>query len=362
MEKATLLLADGSIYEGYSVGAKGTTIGEVVFTTGMTGYQEVLTDPSYYGQSVTHTFPLLGNYGVNSEDNASSRCHLKGYIIREWCEKPSNFRCEDSLDMFLKDRGVIGLYGIDTRSLTKKLRETGVMNGMITNEPITDKKAALEKIQAFYIKDAVKSVSTSEIRTFKAQGETKYRVVLVDYGYKRSIENALLSRGCEVTVVPYNVTAEQIKEIAPDGIVLSDGPGDPKDNIDVILNLRSILELKIPTFGICLGHQLLALANGCTTRKLKYGHRGSNQLVLDTELGRTFVTSQNHGYVVESDSVKPAVGVVNCKNANDGSCEGIRYLKYPAFSVQFHPEFSCGPLDTPIMFDKFIEMMDKGGK
>lgn len=362
MEKAMLLLADGSVYEGYSVGAKGTAIGETVFTTGMTGYQETLTDPSYYGQIVTQTFPLIGNYGTNSFDSESPRCHLSGYVIREWCETPSNFRCENNLDTFLKEKGVIGLYGIDTRSLTRKIREFGVMNGMITTEPIADKKAALEKIREYYIKDAVKNVSSPEIRTFKAQGETKYRVVLFDYGYKRNIERELLKRGCEVTIVPYNTTAEQIKEIAPDGIMLSNGPGDPKDNIEAILNLRETMKLKIPTFGICLGHQLLALANGGSTRKLKYGHRGANQPVLDLEMGRTFVTSQNHGYAVDSESIKDSVGVVNCKNANDGTCEGIRYLKFPAFTVQFHPEVCCGPLDTAFLFDKFIELMDKGGK
>lgn len=361
MERATLLLADGSVYEGYSFGAKGTVIGEIVFSTGMTGYQETLTDPSYYGLIVTQTFPLIGNYGTNHEDNESARCHLSGYIVREWCEKPSNFRCEDTIDTYLKEKGVIGLYGIDTRSLTRKIREVGVMNGMITNEPIADKAAALEKIHAFYIKDALKNVSTPEIRTYKATTETKYHVVMMDFGYKRNMERELLKRGCDVTVVPYNTTAGQIEKLAPDGIMLSNGPGDPKDNIEVILNLREMQKLKIPTFGICLGHQLMALANGGSTRKLKYGHRGENQPVVDADLDRTFVTSQNHGYAVDGDSIKESVGVVNYKNANDGTCEGVRYLKHPTFTVQFHPEACGGPEDTAFLFDKFIGMMDKGG-
>ena len=362
MERATLLLADGSIYEGYSVGAKGTVIGETVFATGMTGYQETLTDPSYYGQIVTQTFPLIGNYGTNDTDGESGKCYLSGYIIREWCEKPSNFRCENNLDTFLKEKGVIGLYGIDTRSLTRKIREYGVMNGMITTEPITDRTAVLEKIREFYIKDAVKNVSTSEIRTYRAKGEVKHHVVLFDFGYKRNIERELLKRGCEVTIVPYNTTAEQIEELNPDGIMLSNGPGDPKDNIETILNIRDMLRLKIPTFGICLGHQLMALANGGSTRKLKYGHRGANQPVVDLDLDGTFVTSQNHGYAVDGDSIKDSVGVVNYKNANDGTCEGIRYLKVPVFTVQFHPEACGGPQDTSFLFDQFISMMEKGGR
>ncbi len=362
MEKAILLLADGSVYEGYSVGAKGTVIGETVFATGMTGYQETLTDPSYYGQIVAQTFPLVGNYGTNGADGESARCYLSGYIIREWCEKPSNFRCENNLDTFLKEKGVIGLYGIDTRSLTRKIREFGVMNGMLTTEPVADKQAALEQIRDFYIRDAVKNVSIPEMRTYRAKGEAKYHVALFDFGYKRNIERELLKRGCEVTVVPYNTTAEQIAELAPDGVMLSNGPGDPKDNIETILNLREMMKLKLPTFGICLGHQLMALANGGSTRKLKYGHRGANQPVVDLDSGRTFVTSQNHGYAVDSDSIKDSVGVVNYKNANDGTCEGVRYLKAPVFTVQFHPEACGGPQDTAFLFDRFIDMMEKRGR
>ncbi len=362
MEKAYLLLADGSLYEGFSFGAKGTVIGETVFTTGMTGYQETLTDPSYYGQIVTQTFPLIGNYGTNHEDGESSHCHLSGYIVREWCEHPSNFRCEDDINSFLKEKGVIGLYGIDTRSLTRKLREYGVMNGMITTEPITDKEAALEKIRDFYIKDAVKNVSANETYERKAQGESKYHVVLYDFGSKRNIERELGKRGCDVTVVPYNTTAEQVKAMNPDGIMLSNGPGDPRDNIDIIMNIRELLQTGIPIFGICLGHQLTALANGAVVRKLKYGHRGANQPVIDVDRSRTFVTSQNHGYAVDGESIKTSVGVVNFKNANDGTCEGVRYKKVPAFTVQFHPEACGGPQDTSFLFDQFVDMMKKGGK
>lgn len=358
MEKAYLLLADGTLYEGLSFGAKGTVLGETVFATSMTAYQETLTDPSYYGQIVTQTFPLIGNYGVNSFDSESDRCYLSGYIVREWCEEPSNFRCEKTVDSFLKEQNVIGIYGIDTRSLTKKLREYGVMNSMLTTEEIKDKQKALEEIRAFSIKDAVKNVSCKENCRFEAE-HPKYEVVLFDFGYKFNIERELVARGCNVTVVPYNTTAEQIQALSPDGIMLSNGPGDPSENVEVIENLKQIIPMKIPTFGICLGHQLLALANGATRSKLKYGHRGSNQPVIDVDLDRTFVTSQNHGYAIDGDSIRPEVGKVSHINANDGTCEGVRYDNAPAFTVQFHPEACGGPKDTAYLFQSFIELMDK---
>lgn len=358
-KKAYLMLADGQVFEGRSFGAEGTVIGEVVFTTGLTGYQETLTDPSYYGQIVTQTFPLIGNYGVNSQDNESAKSYVTGYIVREWCNAPSNFRCEGNINDFLKDHNIVGINNIDTRRLTRTIREVGVMNGVITTEDVYAKKdELLEKIRAFSVRDAVKSVTNTEILTYEPE-EKKYRVVLFDFGYKRNIRQELIKRGCEVIVVPANTTAEQVKEIAPDGIMLSNGPGDPAENVEIIENIKDIEKLGIPIFGICLGHQLMALANGGRTEKLKYGHRGANQPVIDLESGLTYVTSQNHGYAVIGDSIDPSVGHVSHINANDKTCEGIRYTSVNAFTVQFHPEAHGGPLDTSYLFDEFVKTMEK---
>ena len=358
-KKAYLMLADGQVFEGRSFGAEGTVIGEVVFTTGLTGYQETLTDPSYYGQIVTQTFPLIGNYGVNSQDNESAKSYVTGYIVREWCNAPSNFRCEGNINDFLKDHNIVGINNIDTRRLTRTIREVGVMNGVITTEDVYAKKdELLEKIRAFSVRDAVKSVTNTETLTYEPE-EKKYRVVLFDFGYKRNIRQELIKRGCEVIVVPANTTAEQVKEIAPDGIMLSNGPGDPAENVEIIENIKDIEKLGIPIFGICLGHQLMALANGGRTEKLKYGHRGANQPVIDLESGLTYVTSQNHGYAVIGDSIAPSVGHVSHINANDKTCEGIRYTSVNAFTVQFHPEAHGGPLDTSYLFDEFVKTMEK---
>ncbi len=357
-QKAWLLLADGSLFEGYSFGAAGTVVGEIVFTTGMVGYQETLTDPSYYGQIVTQTFPLIGNYGINSFDYESARCYLSGYIVREWCEEPSNFRCEETIDAFLKSQNVIGLYGIDTRRLTRIIRESGVMNGVITNEK-PNPEEWLPKIQAFTIHHAVDSVTCKKSRVTPAENE-EFRVTLMDYGYKFNIERELVKRGCTVTVLPANATVDEILATNPDGIMLSNGPGNPAENVEIIETLRELLPHKIPTFGICLGHQLMALANGGSTKKLKYGHRGSNQPVIDLELDRTFVTSQNHGYAVVNESISPEVGQVSHVNANDGTCEGVRYHNAPVFTVQFHPEACGGPHDTAYLFDEFLDLIRKG--
>ncbi|MDE5946294.1 MAG: carbamoyl phosphate synthase small subunit [Oscillospiraceae bacterium] len=366
-KKAYLLLADGQIFEGRSFGAEGTVIGEVVFTTGLTGYEETLTDPSYYGQIVTQTFPLIGNYGVNEADRESDKSYVSGYIVREWCNQPSNFRMEGDIDSFLKKENIIGLHNIDTRRLTRIIRETGVMNGVITTEDVYAKKdTLLEQIKAYEIKNAVKTVTAYKRFTYKSDNEKnpEYKVVLMDFGYKRNIRNELVNRGCEVIVVPAYTTADEIKELAPDGIMLSNGPGNPAENVEIIENLKEITKLGIPIFGICLGHQLMALAHGGRTEKLKYGHRGANQPVIDLESGKTYVTSQNHGYAVIGDSISSDVAKVSHINANDKTCEGMKYNNINAFTVQFHPEAHGGPLDTAYLFDEFISKikMNKEGK
>ncbi|MDE5753109.1 MAG: carbamoyl phosphate synthase small subunit [Oscillospiraceae bacterium] len=359
---AWLVLADGQIFRGKSFGATGTAIGEVVFTTSMTGYQETLTDPSYYGQIVTQTFPLIGNYGVNASDFESSKSYVNGYIVREWCDKPSNFRCEDTIENFLKQNQIIGLYHIDTRRLTRTLREAGVMNGAITTENPEENPETLEnllkQIRAYAVINAVESVTDSERHVY-APEEKKYQVVLFDFGYKRNIRQELVNRGCEVIVVPAQTSPEEIRELHPDGIMLSNGPGNPAENTQIIENLKEIAKLQIPIFGICLGHQLMALAHGAKTEKLKYGHRGANQPVIDLASGRTYVTSQNHGYAVVGDSLDPAIAEVSHINANDRTCEGVRYKKINAFTVQFHPEAHGGPLDTAYLFDEFISRMQE---
>ncbi|MCM1334890.1 MAG: carbamoyl phosphate synthase small subunit [Bacteroides sp.] len=356
-KKAFLILADGTVFEGKSFGASGTVIGEIVFTTAMTGYEETLTDPSYCGQLVTQTFPLIGNYGTNESDRESNGSVVAGYIVREHCEMPSNFRSEGTIDAFLKKYGIIGLYDIDTRRLTRIIREIGVMNGMITDQADLPKDKALEEIRAFRIGRVVPKVSVSKPERYPVEN-ARFKVAMIDYGYKHNIRKELVKRGCDVTVFPYNVTAEEILAFEPDGIMLSNGPGDPELNPESIETLKKLIPAKIPTFGICLGHQLLALANGAKTVKLKYGHRGENQPVTDLDLGRTFITSQNHGYAVVGDSIPPEAGKMSHVNGNDRTCEGVRYRNAPAFTVQFHPEACGGPQDTAYLFDEFIELME----
>lgn len=357
-QKAYLLLADGSVFEGMSFGAVGKSMGEVVFNTSMTGYLETITDPSYFGQIVVQTFPLIGNYGLISPDFESSKPQIKGYIVREWCQLPSNFRSEGDIDTFLKQKNIIGLYDIDTRSLTKIIRRTGVMNGMITDS-LDDKEKMLEQIKAFRIEQAVESVSCDAPHTGIAGGKT--RITLMDFGTKYNIARELEKRGCEVTVVPADTTAEAIIAAKPDGIMLSNGPGDPEENTAIIAEIAKLCDSGIPIFGICLGHQLLGLAMGGKTQKLKYGHRGANQPVRNLETGRVYITSQNHGYAVMSETLPPNVGTLLYENANDSTCEGIRYTGRPVFSVQFHPEACGGPMDTGFLFDEFIAMIQNGG-
>ena len=361
-QKAYLLLANGQVFEGKSFGVTGTTIGEVVFATGMTGYQETLTDPSYYGQIAVQTFPLNGNYGENSEDFSSSECWMKGYIVREWCEAPSNFRCEKTIDAFMKEQNVIGLYGIDTRQLTRIIREHGVMNGVITTEDVYAKKdELLAQVQAYEIKDAVKAVSTTEQKTYTTEA-AKHHVVMMDFGAKAYLVQQLLSRECDVTVVPYNTTAEAVLALNPDGILLSNGPGNPAENVEVVAEVKKLMAAAVPMFGVGLGHQLLALANGAQTEKLKHGHRGGNQPVKDLATGRVYITSQNHGYAVAADSMDAAVAEVSHWNVNDKTCEGLVYKNSPAYSVQFQPEGCGGKQNTGDLFNRFMELMDKEGK
>jgi carbamoyl-phosphate synthase small subunit len=351
---AYLILENGTVFEGKAFGAEKETTGELVFTTAMTGYLETLTDPSYFGQVVIQTFPLIGNYGVIPSDFESDAPCLKGYIVREWCQVPSNFRCEGDLDTFLKESGIPGIYGIDTRALTRIVREYGVLNCKISYSNEVS-QSDIDEIKKYVITDAVESTTSKANEEFKAE-KPELDVVLMDFGAKHNIGRELVKRGCNVTVVPANTTAEQIKAMNPDGIMLSNGPGDPAANTQIIEELKKLCEYKIPTFGICLGHQLLALSQGAKTEKLKYGHRGANQPAKELETGRVYITSQNHGYAVVSDSM-PANGKVSFVNGNDNTCEGVTYTDMPAFSVQFHPEACGGPKDTAFLFDRFIKMM-----
>ncbi len=350
-----LVLEDGTVFQGYAFGAPGEVMAEVVFTTAMTGYFETLTDKSYTGQAVVQTFPLIGNYGIIPEDAEGDRVGPSAYIVREWCQHPSNFRNEGDLDAFLKQRNVVGLYGIDTRALTRDLRERGVMNGLITDDPA---RANLEELRKFRVVQPIHRVSTTEPYVLNPEGTAKYQIALYDFGLKENICRSLVKRGCQVHVLPYNTPAEQVLALHPDGLFLTNGPGDPEDNPDVIAQLKKLLPHAIPTMGICMGHQLLALAHDFRTEKLKYGHRGANQPVRYAENGNVYISSQNHGYAVVNDSVDPAVACILFRNVNDGTNEGIRYFNEPTMSVQFHPEACGGPHDTEFLFDDFIRMME----
>ena len=353
---AYLVLENGTVFEGKAFGAEKETMGELVFTTAMTGYLETLTDPSYFGQVVLQTFPLIGNYGVIRSDFETPTPALNGYIVREWCQAPSNFRCEGNLDTFLKEKNVPGICGIDTRALTRIVREYGVMTCRIQYTPeVTDD--LLAEMKNYVITDAVESTTITEKETFPVD-DAKYHVVLMDFGAKHNIGRELNKRGCSLTVVPAGTAAEEVLALNPDGVMLSNGPGDPAKNTAVIAELKKLSDSGVPMFGICLGHQLLALARGAQTEKLKYGHRGANQPVKELASGKVYITSQNHGYAVVSDSL-PSDAVVSYVNGNDNTCEGVSYTDIPAFSVQFHPEAHGGPLDTSFLFDRFLGMMDE---
>lgn len=351
---AYLVLENGTIFEGKFFGAENDITGEIVFTTGMTGYLETLTDQSYHGQIVLQTFPLIGNYGVIPADFESSSVGASAYIVKHPCQAPSNFRSEGDLGTFLKQRGITGLCEIDTRKLAKIIRQSGVMNGKIMRTPPTD--ADFKEIREFVIEKPVAKVSANEKKFFKAENSERV-VALLDYGAKENIKRELLKRGCDVWNFPHNTPPEEILAQNPDGIMLSNGPGDPEDNAEIIENLKPLLVSGVPIFGICLGHQLLALASGFERRKLKYGHRGANQPVKDMLTGKVYISSQNHGYEIISESIDKNAADEWFINVNDRTNEGIIYKNAPVFSTQFHPEACGGPTDTAFLFDKFIGLM-----
>ncbi len=354
MATATLFLEDGTTFTGESFGNTGEKIGEIVFNTGMTGYQEILTDPSYFGQFVVMTYPLIGNYGVNLQDFESTKPRVFGFIVREFAERPSHFEAKMSLDSFLKENGILGIAGIDTRMLTKKIRTKGTMKALLTTNKIT-KETAMGRLNLPLRNNQVSQVSIHEPFTMPGKGP---HIVLVDYGYKQGIVRELLERQCKVTVVPYYTTFEQIECMRPDGVLLSNGPGDPKDVPEAVPMIQSLVQGKIPLFGICLGHQLFALANGADTEKMKFGHRGSNHPVKDVMTNRIYITSQNHGYTVKHESLTESPLIISHIALNDGTVEGLSHAKAPAFSVQYHPEASPGPNDSRYLFDQFIEIID----
>lgn len=394
--KAFLILEDGTVFEGISIGAQKEIISEIVFNTSMAGYLEVLTDPSYAGQAVCMTYPLIGNYGICREDCESKKPWPDGFIVRELSRMPSNFRSDCSIQDYLLENDVPGIAGIDTRALTRILREKGTMNGMITTNENCCMETVLPRLKAYTTGKVVEKVTCdskyeisgardlsengaisgsavfnkekylagekekrpSMVRSLNGAGK---RVALLDLGAKDNIARSLAMRGCDVTVYPALTPAEEILGDHPDGIMLSNGPGDPKECESIIREIRKLYESDIPIFAICLGHQLMALATGADTFKMKYGHRGGNHPVKDLSTGRVYISSQNHGYVVDMDRLDPAVAVPAFINVNDGTNEGLRYTGKNIFTVQFHPEACPGPQDSGYLFDRFIAMMN-GGK
>ena len=357
MKKCYLVLADGHIFEGIRFGAEGEAMGELVFNTGVVGYEANLTDPNNYGQIVLQTFPMIGNYGVIPEDLEGKKAHLSGYVVREWCDAPSNFRCKGNLDEYLKAQGVVGIYGIDTREITRLIRDNGVMPAKIVDELGEN---AAEGLSCYAVKGAVEAVACLEKAVLAAKGEKKYTVAVMNFGTTGNFIEQLTERGCEVLVFPYNATAEEILSANSDGILLSDGPGDPADNAAIIEEIKKLFGAK-PLFAVGLGHQMLALAAGAKTVKLTYGHRGGNQPVKRLSDGRTYITTQNHGYAVLSESI-PECAAESYVNANDQTNEGVEYACKQAFSVQFHPTACKGPQDTTFLYDAFLTLMDAASK
>lgn len=390
--KAFLILEDGTVFEGTHIGAEKEIISEIVFNTSMAGYLEVLTDPSYAGQAVCMTYPLIGNYGVCREDMESRRAWPDGFIVRELSRVPSNFRCDMTIQEFLAENGVPGIAGIDTRALTKILREKGTMNGMITTDEGCRIEEVLPKLKAYVTGKVVDVVTCKEKYTLAGarelsdngpvSGSSQFvkedyekgirekkpsmvrslngrglKAALLDLGAKDNIAKSLAARGCDVTVYPAGTKAQEIIDDRPDGIMLSNGPGDPKECTQIIAEIKKLYDTDIPIFAICLGHQLMALAAGADTHKMKYGHRGGNHPVKDLETGRVYISSQNHGYVVDTDKLDPKIAVPAFINVNDGTNEGLSYTGKNIFTVQFHPEACPGPQDSGDLFDRFIRMM-----
>ena len=352
--KAFLILEDGTVFEGTSIGANKEVISEVVFNTSMTGYLEVLTDPSYAGQAVVMTYPLIGNYGICREDMESLRPWPDAYIVRELSRTHSNFRSGGSIQDFLIEHDIPGICGIDTRALTKRLREKGTMNGMLTTNEAYNIQEILPKLKAYTTGNVVDRVTCKETSVLPGTGK---KVALLDLGAKKNIAQSLNARGCEVMIYPAHTSAKEILDSHPDGIMLSNGPGDPKECTAIIEEIKKLYASDTPIFAICLGHQLMALATGADTHKMKYGHRGGNHPVKDLISGRVYISSQNHGYVVDMDTLDPQVAEPAFVNVNDGTNEGLRYVNKNIFTVQFHPEASPGPQDSAYLFDRFIEMM-----
>ncbi|WP_317633779.1 carbamoyl phosphate synthase small subunit [Perspicuibacillus lycopersici] len=349
-----LILADGTVFVGEGFGSEETSIGEVVFHTGMTGYQEILTDPSFAGQIVTFTYPLIGNYGVNHEDFETFQPAVKGLIVKEACDYPSNFRSQFTIDDYCKSKKIPGISGVDTRKLTRIIRRYGTLKGALCGMEV-DVAKVIEQLQNQPIStELVETVSTKQLYPSPGRG---HRVVLIDYGMKHGILRELKNRKCTVIVAPHTTTAEEVLNLHPDGVMLSNGPGDPKDIPVAIQTVKELIG-KVPIFGICLGHQLLALACGANTSKLKFGHRGANHPVKDLATGKVVLTSQNHGYAVEHESVRNTPLFVTHIAINDGTVEGLKHKEHLAFSVQYHPESSPGPEDANYLFDQFIEMMN----
>jgi carbamoyl-phosphate synthase small subunit len=368
---AFLILEDGTVFKGTSIGAEKEVISEIVFNTSMTGYLEVLTDPSYAGQAVVMTYPLIGNYGICYEDMESERPWLDGYIVRELSPMPSNFRSENTIQNFLKQNDIPGVSGIDTRALTKLLRDKGTMNGMITTKRYhkEDMPALLEKIRAYTVTGVVMKTTTKKVYALQAENPdgTRYtgdqepkRVAFLDVGAKRNMIRLLQRHGCDVTVYPADTPAETILSQNPDGIFISNGPGDPKENVSIIAEIKKLYNSDTPIFAICLGHQLMALATGADTYKLKYGHRGGNHPVKDLSSGRVYITSQNHGYAVDPKSLDPNVAEEAFVNVNDKTNEGLAYKGKNIVTVQYHPEACPGPQDSRYLFDRFMKMMEEG--
>lgn len=375
--KAFLILEDGTVFEGRGIGADREVISEIVFNTSMTGYLEVLTDPSYAGQAVVMTYPLIGNYGVCYSDMESVKVWPDGYIVREIAGTYSNFRSRAGIEDLLKQYDIPGICGIDTRALTRILRERGTMNGMITRRADYNPEEVIRALKEYRVTKVVEKVTCGQKYVLKPEefiptdleralgtkqpdkdSARRYKVALMDFGTKRNIGHSLVKRGCEVTVYPAGTKAEEILADRPDGIMLSNGPGDPAECTDIIREIKTLYDSGVPIFAICLGHQLMALANGFRTSKMKYGHRGANHPVKDLTTGRVYLSSQNHGYMVTEESVDPAVAEVSFINANDKTVEGLRYKNKKVFTVQFHPEACAGPQDTGFLFDRFITMME----